>query len=133
MRAAALLLSFAMALATPAGAQQEPAAKRAAAPGSFEALSKSSSITLRGPAALDDSAAKAVPPPAPLTALQPLLQPLAGPFGGDPGRCRLTCASSYYFCLSSDAPEDCSPAWSQCRAGCDAPSPVQVISNIPVG
>jgi hypothetical protein len=132
MRAAALLLSFAIALATPAGAQQQPAAKPGAARGSFETLSKSSSIALRGPAAPDDTP-DAAPPPPPLTALQPLLQPLASPVQGDPGRCRLTCASSYYFCLASDAPEDCSPAWSQCRAGCDAPSPVQVISNIPVG
>lgn len=46
------------------------------------------------------------------------------PVGGEAGQCRLTCAQSYYFCLASDGAEDCAPTWGQCRAKCDAPSPV---------
>jgi len=63
-----------------------------------------------GPA-LPDLKAVFMPPPV-----------ASSPVGGGPQQCRLSCAQSYYFCLSSDHPDDCPGAWGQCRAGCDAPA-----------
>lgn len=71
---------------------------------------------LRGP--LDVQA----PPPAP----QPMALPASVLRSPVPSRqatgrqCRLTCAQDYYFCLSTEAADDCPGAWSQCRAACDA-------------
>lgn len=109
MRALPLLLILALA-ATPVAAQQKTPAP----------------TPLRGPV----SNAQTPTPAAPLSALPPLLTPLSAS-SADAGRCRLSCASGYYFCLSTDGPEDCAAPWGQCRARCDAPSPVQVISTIP--
>lgn len=109
MRVLPLLLILALA-ATPVAAQPK---NPAPAP-------------LRGPVSGEQTPA----PAEPLSALPPLLTPLAAS-SADAGRCRLSCASAYYFCLSTDGPEDCSAPWGQCRARCDAPSPVQVISTIP--
>lgn len=104
MRAPSLLLILALGLAAPAGAQQpaKPAADRA----------------LPSPPAM--------PTPTPSALLAPL-----SPQGADAPRCRSTCASSYYFCLSTDAPEDCGANWMQCRNACDAPSRRQVITSLP--
>ena len=122
MRAALLLLTLALA-ATPALAQQKTTENAKAAPLRLRGQVSAPPMTANQPAAPVD----------PLTALPPLLAPLAGPVGADASRCRLSCASSYYFCLSTDAPEDCSGGWGQCRARCDSPSPVQAISTIPAG
>ena len=43
------------------------------------------------------------------------------PVAGEAGQCRLSCAQSYYFCLSGDGGDDCPATWGQCRAACDAP------------
>lgn len=107
MRAVPLLLILTLGLAAPAGAQQG-----------------------RKPP---------TPPPTPLTTAAAPSSAPAAPFSpivsltpsGDAQRCRTSCASSYYFCLSTDAPEDCSPNWMQCRNACDAPSRRQVISTLP--
>lgn len=72
-----------------------------------------------GPASPTDKAPAASPP-----ALPALLAPLAAaPAKPDAGRCRLTCASNYYFCLSNGGADDCPATWGQCRAACDASSP----------
>lgn len=90
---------------------------------------------LRGP--VDPTVAE--PPPAgepggaraaTTAALPPLLAPLA-PARPDTGRCRLSCASAYYFCLSSDSPDECPGAWAQCRAACDVSSPPLDVATIP--
>jgi hypothetical protein len=49
----------------------------------------------------------------------------------DVQRCRTTCASSYYFCLSTDAAEDCAPSWMQCRNACEAAARRQGVSALP--
>lgn len=112
MRAALFLLAIALA-ATPALAQQKVAAPK---------LRGSLSTPVQQPG---------VPAVDPVAALPPLLAPLASAPQADASRCRLTCASSYYFCLATESPEECPTAWGQCRASCDAPSPVQVVSSIP--
>lgn len=109
MRALPLLLLLALA-ATPVAAQPKTPAP----------------TPLRGPVSGEQIPA----PTEPLSALPPLLTPLTAS-AADAGRCRLSCASAYYFCLSTDGPEDCAAPWGQCRARCDVPSPVQVISTIP--
>lgn len=126
MRAAlALILGFAV-LAVPAQAQKLPV-KPPPAKSATAAL-------LRGPV---DPPTAETPPKADgkatatgTAALPPLLAPLAAP-RPDPGRCRLSCASSYYFCLSSDSPDECPSVWSQCRAACDSPSPALDVATIP--
>lgn len=105
MRAAPLLLILALA-AWPANAQQ---------------------TALRGPVKPE----RTEEPQQPATPLPSLLAPLAGPSAADADRCRLNCASGYYFCLSTDAAEDCSPNWMQCRSGCDASARRQVITTRP--
>lgn len=107
MRALPLLLALAVAVAWPAGAQQSG---------------------LRGPLS-----AVAAPPAAqaPSPALPALLAPLAPISSAETDRCRLNCASGYYFCLSTETAEDCAPNWMQCRAACDAPTRRQVITANP--
>jgi len=107
MRALSLLLILTLGLAAPAGAQQGRKA-----------------LTL--PPAPPTTAAAPSAPAVPFSPLVSLTPP-----SGDAQRCRTSCASSYYFCLSTDAPEDCSPNWMQCRNACDAPSRRQVISTLP--
>jgi hypothetical protein len=103
MRAAPFLLILALA-AWPANAQQ---------------------TGLRGPVKPE----RTEEPQQPATPLPALLAPLAGSSAANAERCRLNCASSYYFCLSTDAVEDCSPNWMQCRSGCDASTRRQVITT----
>lgn len=76
---------------------------------------------LRGPVApkAEPAAAPLPPPPAPLAPPQ------------DAARCRTNCASGYYFCLSTESAEDCSPSWMQCRSACEAPARRQVITTLP--
>lgn len=111
----ALFLSLAV-LAMPAQAQKPP---------SKPAAKSASSALLRGP--LDASSAQ--PPaekttaPAPVAALPPVLAPLATAAPApDANRCKLTCASDYYFCSANNGSDDCSTSWSQCRAACVAPT-----------
>ena len=64
-------------------------------------------------------------------ALQPALPPISPAPAADVQRCRATCASSYYFCLSTDAAEDCAPSWMQCRNACEAAARRQSVSALP--
>jgi hypothetical protein len=67
----------------------------------------------------------APPPPVDYNAAQSLFLPApiaSAPVGGAPQQCRLSCAQTYYFCLSGDDGESCSANWGQCRSGCDAPT-----------
>ena len=52
------------------------------------------------------------------SAIPPITDPAPGA-GGVAQQCRLTCAQTYYFCLSGGEADDCSTGWSQCRAGCN--------------
>lgn len=130
----ALLLGLVLAGAAPAYGQKIPVQPAKPAAGS------SAQLGLRGAIALDaeapqDGAASQDPAAAPiaLRPLPPLLAPLAQP-KADASRCRLTCASNYYFCLSNDATDaSCPDTWSQCRAACDAPSGARQIATIPGG
>lgn len=96
MRVAPFLLILALA-AWPASAQQ----------------------ALRGPVQAEPAPPRppATQPPEPLPAL---IAPLASNSADGADRCRLTCASDYYFCLAAETAEDCAPQWSQCRSGCSA-------------
>ena len=49
----------------------------------------------------------------------PVLNPLPTPTRADPGMCRIRCAQTYYFCAGGDSPDECAPAWAQCRSGCE--------------
>lgn len=108
MRLAALLvMTLALALAAPAAAQQKGRLGEVAP----------SATGLRGPVpagrAASAGAVAGLPPSTPASAVP------ASPFepaGAD--QCRLSCARSYYFCLSGDTPEQCPQAWGQCRAAC---------------
>lgn len=52
----------------------------------------------------------------------PPLRGLAAP-PPDAGQCRLSCAHSYYLCLSDqDNAPDCPQTWSSCVVECDRPS-----------
>lgn len=109
MRRLALLV-LTLALAGPAGAQQAPAA----------------SPTLRGSQSVETSSAEpASTVEAARAALAQSTIPLRSlpgtPVTGAAGQCRLSCAQSYYFCLSGDGGDDCPATWGQCRAACDAP------------
>lgn len=114
MRRRLALLVLTLALAGPAGAQT-PLAQAAASP------------TLRGAQSVETTAAE--PSGAAEAARAALAQstiPLRllpdTPVAGAAGRCRLSCAQSYYFCLSGDGGDDCPATWGQCRAACEAPS-----------
>ncbi len=92
MRRLLPLLLVSLALASPAGADQKPAPKKAPPP------------------------AVAV---VPQTALQPLIPLASSRPGGDPGQCRAACARSYYFCKAGDD-DICPSQWAQCNARCNA-------------
>jgi hypothetical protein len=47
----------------------------------------------------------------------------APPPQADSNQCSMSCAQTYYFCLSGDDPGDCGNGWSQCRSTC-SPSAV---------
>ncbi|CAN7548349.1 hypothetical protein LJR164_003891 [Phenylobacterium sp. LjRoot164] len=96
MRIAPLLLILALA-AWPANAQQ----------------------ALRGPVQPEPARPVAAAAAQPTEALPALIAPLA-PSPANADRCRLTCASDYYACLSTETAEDCAPHWSQCRSNCAA-------------
>jgi hypothetical protein len=128
----ALALILGLALAAPAYGQKIP-------PKPAKPTSVAAKLGLRGPVSPDatpDADAPAADPSkqAPLAAappLPPLLAPLAPP-RPDAGRCRLTCASDYYFCLANEATDSsCPDTWSQCRAACDAPSGARQIGAMP--
>ena len=103
MRALPLLLILTLGLAAPAGAQQ---GRKPPTPPTTAAAPSSA------PAA----------PFSPIVSLTP---------SGDAQRCRTSCASSYYFCLSTDAAEDCAPSWMQCRNACEAAARRQGVSALP--
>lgn len=67
-------------------------------------------IVLAAPALAQPPVAKPAP------AQKRLQSPL--PTGPTADQCRATCAQDYYFCLSGNEPQDCSPRWAQCRAAC---------------
>jgi hypothetical protein len=52
---------------------------------------------------------------------QPISSSLASA-AGDLNQCRLTCAHSYYFCLSSADSTYCPEAWSSCLTDCGRPA-----------
>jgi len=130
MRRLPLLLSLAVLAAGPAGAQQaKPAAEPQfqggrivvpSTPGSLDGLAKATAEA-RGGLAKTEAPQPWASTPAPLP---PMLAPLARPASVDGGACRLSCARSYYFCLSGESVDECPAAWGQCRARCDAPSPL---------
>lgn len=127
----ALLLALALVGAAPAHGQKihvQPAKP---------AASEAGHLGLRGALGPDgDTAAADTAAGGQAIALRPLpllLAPLAAP-KADASRCRLSCASNYYFCLSNDATDiSCPDTWSQCRAACDAPSGARRIATIPGG
>lgn len=108
-RAALLLLAFCLVLAAPAGAQQKGKLSVVAPPPAKSALRG-------GQAAAAPPAAEVLPLPA---------YGLSTAAARNPGQCRLACAQRYYFCLAADAADECPQTWGQCRAACDAPSPVR--------
>jgi len=55
------------------------------------------------------------------TAMPALMR--APPPQAEQGQCSMSCAQTYYFCLSGDEPGDCGNGWSQCRSTC-SPSAV---------
>ncbi len=119
MRRRLALLILALAVASPASAQQAPTtliSPPAATP------------VLRGSLSADAAAAPDATSPVAANAAAALAQsfiPLRSlpdtPVAGAAGQCRLSCAQSYYFCLSGDGGDDCPATWGQCRAACDAP------------
>ncbi|WP_309645585.1 hypothetical protein [Phenylobacterium sp.] len=131
MRLLPFLLSLVVLAAGPAGAQQaRPAAEPQfqggrivvpSTPGSLDGLTKESADARRGGAKIEAPQAWASTP----TPLPPMLAPLARPVASDGGACRLSCARSYYFCLAGDSADECPSSWGQCRARCDAPSPLR--------
>lgn len=72
---------------------------------------------------LDGRPVLAAPLPAPLTPIAPPVQ--------NGGQCRLACAQAYYFCQSTDSPDECPSTWGQCRAACDAPNPTAKFPTTP--
>ena len=75
---------------------------------------------LRGAVSLSDPA---IAPAAPGVVAKPRKTApapptLATPLPADDGQCRLTCAHTYYRCLSGDYAERCPQDWTLCLAGC---------------
>ena len=120
MRRALTLCVLALAMAAPAGAQEKKARPKVPPPAA------SSGPALRGAvSAAAMSRAPDLPPPVDFNAAQSLFLPspiASAPVGGAPQQCRLSCAQTYYFCLSSEDGESCSANWGQCRSACDAPT-----------
>lgn len=121
MRGALALLLGLTVLTAPAQAQKLPV-KPPASKSATAALLRGP-VDPTAPAAAPATPNDKVPAPSPaLPALPALLAPLAAaPAQPDAARCRLTCASSYYFCLANDGSDDCPVAWGQCRAACGEP------------
>jgi hypothetical protein len=116
MRKALLALLMLVLAAGPATAQKS----RSASP-----LTGGTSAGLRGPVGADSSARGSMTPAPALPVAPPLpalLAPLATAPASDPSQCRAACAQSYYFCLSTEVPENCPGDWGQCRAACAAPT-----------
>lgn len=113
MRSVLALLVLTLALAGPAGAQQSR----------ITAGQPAAGLALRGTLSADAPATQGQTVP-----LAPILF-LPQPVAGAAGQCRLSCARSYYFCLSADGGDDCAPSWSQCRARCEAPRAVQAVAG----
>ncbi|MFN3512150.1 MAG: hypothetical protein ACK41C_03840 [Phenylobacterium sp.] len=86
----------------------------AAAPALAQKTPPSAQAGLRGPVQAtpapeaEAAPAELAPPRAPAPAAAP----------ADPARCRMTCASAYYFCIAQEASDDCPGSWGQCRAAC---------------
>lgn len=97
---AALLLT--LALAAPAAAQQERI-------GQIERQAE-----LRG--AVQPEALPAFAPPI-LLGAPPSFSAMPMQVA-DPGRCRMSCAKDYYFCLAQDEASDCGPGWRGCVLSC---------------
>ena len=115
MRPLALLV-LTLALAGPAGAQQAPAPPAIAASPTLRGSQSAEPQGGAGPASVTDAARAAFAQSAIPLRLSP-----DTPVAGEAGQCRLSCAQSYYFCLSGDGGDDCPATWGQCRAACDAP------------
>ena len=113
MRRLLPLLALTLALAGPAGAQQAVPTTAPTLRGSQSA--DTASVTAEANAVAAAAAAALTQSFIPLRSLSDT--PVAGPAG----QCRLSCAQSYYFCLSGDGGDDCPATWGQCRAACDAP------------
>ena len=107
MRRLAALLVLSLALATPAGAQQGRIGEGPPQP------------TLRG-------AVKAELPvfdfPEAIVLSAPPSFSAFPTQRADAGRCRMSCAQDYYFCLAQDDAIDCGPAWRQCLLSCGSSS-----------
>ncbi len=76
---------------------------------------------LRGEVSTSDPAAASSTVTTPATKLRqtaPPTAPLATPLPADDGQCRLSCAHTYYRCLSGDYAERCPQDWTLCLAGC---------------
>ena len=112
MRRVLALLALTFALASPASAQQ-------AAPTTAPALRGSQSVDT--PSVTAEANAVAAAAGALTQSFIPLRTRSETPVAGLAGQCRLSCAQSYYFCLSGDGGDDCPATWGQCRAACDAP------------
>jgi hypothetical protein len=119
MRARALFLGL-MALASLAASVGDAAPRRRIAiiaPPSTPAASG-----LRGSQPLASAPAKgaasrpAIAPPMALALRQSQASPGVSSDGG--GQCRLTCAHSYYFCLSGEDAPSCPGSWTSCLADC---------------
>lgn len=115
MRRLLTLCIVALAVAGPVGAQEKKPRPRPPTP----------SPALRGSVSAAPMSPAAPAPPVGINAAQSLFLPApiaSAPVGGAPQQCRLSCAQTYYFCLSSEDGESCSANWGQCRSACDAPT-----------
>lgn len=97
------ILLIALALATPAGAQQGPRRLRIVEP--------PKTVPLR-PAETPPE-----PPPEVPAAPPPGFTPVRSA-DRDADRCRLACAKTLYFCLAEEDEVMCNGQWAQCAAGC---------------
>ena len=113
MRRVLALLALTFALASPARAQQAAPTTPPTLRGSQSA--DTASVTAEANAVSANAAGALAQSFIPLRTLSDM------PVAGQAGQCRLSCAQSYYFCLSGDGGDDCPATWGQCRAACDAP------------
>jgi hypothetical protein len=98
-----LALAAALTLALPAASQQ-PASDA----GLKGAKTEAGSAPVQPPASPPPQTP--IPAPGGLFALQTPAQIAE--------QCRADCARAYYFCLSSDSPDNCPQSWGQCRQSC---------------
>lgn len=108
MRRFALLALIGLALAAPAGAQEDARLRGV-----------QSEPSLRGPvgATPDDGAPDEAGSLASLVPLPPPVAPVGTITRPDNRQCRQSCNRAYYFCLSAED-DICAPAWTQCTARC---------------